>query len=444
MWVCALLSFPCQRHGNPAHRAEARHNSQREPGGLSTCPPDSKETATIYLSKLALTSFRNHALTRVDLGPGLSVFRGENGQGKSNLLEAAYLLAIAKSPRASSDRELVNWDVGSRGGHTQVYGVAREADTTVQAQIDIDVAPPGALSEDGAPLPLKKALRVNGIIRTAAEFVGRLNVVYFEARDLEIVTGGPSERRRFLDILISQMDPQYLKSLQRFGRVVMQRNQLLKRVRDGVSAEDEMEFWDERLSIEGAAIVEKRYRVVSALSRSAVREHAALTGDREDLHITYLPRLTANGEELTVSDVPVVPGERLGQTLREALVRSRGREIAQGMSVIGPHRDDLLLTVNGRQAGPYASRGQARSIALALKLAEASEVLAYTGRKPVLALDDVLSELDAARRRQVLLRTAGYEQALLTATEFELVDPEMLTTAARFIVEAGTVVPSGP
>lgn len=377
--------------------------------------------------------------TRLELGPGLSVFAGANGQGKSNLLEAAYLLAIAKSTRASVDRELVHWEIGEKGGHTQVLGVGREADVATQAQLDIDVAPPAGPLATGNGMPFRKSLRVNGVIRTAAEFVGRLNVVFFEAADLQLVLGGPADKRRFLDILISQTDPLYLKAIQRYSRVLMQRNQLLRRLREDQAGEDELQFWDDRLAIEGAAIVDRRRQTVGELISYATEAHEGLAGEGEHLGIEYRPRLTAESDGDPLSEYGAMPADRLSALISESLQRVRGREIAQGVTVIGPHRDDVLLTLNGQPADAFASRGQARSIALSLKLAEAATESASTGRKPVMALDDVLSELDPGRRRLVLEQVSKYEQVLLTATEFEMVDREYLGKANRYVVRAGKV-----
>ncbi len=377
--------------------------------------------------------------THLELGPGLAVFQGANGQGKSNLLEAAYLLAVARSPRTASDRELVNWVVASNGGHAQVLGVGREGDTTTQAQVDVDVAGPATAALAGADTLVKKSLRINGIVRSAAEFVGKLNVVYFEAGDLQLVHGGPAERRRFLDILISQTDPVYLKTLQRYSRVVMQRNQLLRRIREGLAAGNELEFWDERLALEGAAIVEKRAKVVASLTRDAVEQHGLLTEAREVLAVSYRPRLSAGGDDDLAADVVSAPLSRLAAAIGSALSSLRDRETAQGVTLAGPHRDELLVTLDGRPAAPFASRGQARSIALSLKLAEASLLRKATGRRPILALDDVLSELDITRRRHVLSQAMAYEQVMLTVTEFSLVDPGALGAAAKYSVMAGKV-----
>ena len=397
----------------------------------------------IRFSKLTLTNFRNHESTLLELKPGLTVFRGGNAAGKSNLLEGAYLLAIARTPRAGSDRELVNWVVARGGGHAQVAGVAREGDVTVQVQIDFEVAPPPPTPDPGGEPPagpIAKSMRVNGIERTAAEFVGAANVVLFEADDLALVLGPPSGRRRYLDILISQSDPTYLKTLQRYGRVVRNRNHLLRRMRDGRAVEDELVFWDERLVFEGAAIVERRRRAVQTLTERAGKAHGALTGEKEALAISYRPRLSA-GQEAHESG-QTASQAAIAEVMTATLAVGKSREIGQGVTVIGPHRDDLELRLDGEAAALYASRGQARSIALALKLAEAGFVAEATGRTPVLALDDVLSELDGERRRLVLEAVAPYEQVLLTTTDLDFVDRSFLAPASRYEVDAGKVAPA--
>jgi len=410
-----------------------RAGKRRAPGG----------SRPIRFSKLTLTNFRNHESTLLELNPGLTIFRGGNGSGKSSLLEAAYALAIARTPRAGSDRELVNWAVARRGGHAQAAGVAREGDVTVQVQIDFEVAPPMPAADPSAGAvggPMAKSLRVNGIERTAAEFVGSANVVLFEAEDLALVLGAPSGRRRYLDILISQSDPTYLKTLQRYGRVVRNRNRLLRRMRDGDADEDELVFWDERLVFEGAAIVERRSRVVQILTERVGEAYGALTGQKETLAVSYRPRLSGGQEVHGV--LQTASQAVIGEVMTAAVATARAREIGQGVTVIGPHRDDLELRLDGEAAAVYASRGQARSIALALKLAEAGFVSEATGRTPVLALDDVLSELDRERRRLVLEAVAGCEQVFLTTTDLDFVDRSFLEQASRYEVDGGKVAPA--
>ncbi|MGB1748613.1 MAG: DNA replication/repair protein RecF [Dehalococcoidia bacterium] len=388
---------------------------------------------TIYLSRLSLTGFRNHTETALDLRPGLTLFYGQNGHGKSNLLEAVYMLAIAKSPRSSNERELVNWVLSDSGGHMQILGVGREDDSTVQAQIDVDVT---GVAETGASKGFRKGLRVNGIKRSAIDFVGNINIVFFEADDLEIIHGSPGNRRRYLDILISQSDPTYLKSLSRYSQVVSQRNQLLRRVREGVSEEDELTFWDERLAYEGSRVIDARRRSVDGLNDHAVPAHSELT-DGDELSLKYKPRISVSSDH--APDVTEMNADMIEREMAKSLPALRRREIAQGITVIGPHRDDLDIFLNGNPAQSYASRGQSRTIALSLKLAEAVFVREVTGRSPVLALDDILSELDPRRRELVLESATKHQQVLLTATEPGIVPDAYVKEAVVFKVTNGVV-----
>jgi DNA replication and repair protein RecF len=370
----------------------------------------------------------------------MTVFQGPNGHGKSNLMETIYMTAIAKSPRSASDRELLGWDVVQNGGHVQIAGIARDHELTVQAQIDFDVIPrvPEPGSGGARPAPsIKKELRVNGVPRPASEFVGAVNVVAFSAEDLELIVGGPAIRRRYLDILISQSDSSYLKMIQRYGRVVTQRNHLLRQMREGRVGLDELEFWDDRLVNEGAAIIERRALAVERLAVEAAPRHLALSGGRERLGVVYRPRISAIAEN-GLGDIPSTIPDLIA-VMREALETGRQREIGQGATVIGPHRDEIVLSLNDEEAGAYSSRGQARTIALALRLAEGVFVTEATGRTPVLALDDVLSELDESRRRLVLENVASYEQVLITTTDFDRVEDSYLSGATRMRVESGQV-----
>jgi DNA replication and repair protein RecF len=343
------------------------------------------------------------------------------------------MLAIAKSPRSSHERELVNWSLGETGGHMQVLGVGRSGDTTIQGQIDVDVTAPGA---GGGAAGFRKGLRVNGIKRSAIDFVGNLNIVFFEAEDLEIIYGSPGRRRRYLDILISQSDSAYLKSLQRYGQVVTQRNQLLRRVREGLSEENELVFWDERLAYEGSRVTDARRRSVDGLNDHAVPAHSELT-DGDKLELNYRPRITASSDDRP--DVGSMTAEMIEQQMKDALPGLRRPEIAQGITVMGPHRDDLEIRLNDQPAGSFASRGQARTIALSLKLAEAVFVTNSTGRTPVLALDDILSELDPKRRILVLEAATKHEQVLLTSTEPGIVPEGFLEAADIYTVINGRV-----
>ena len=384
-----------------------------------------------------MLGFRNHVETTLELESGLSVFAGNNGHGKSNLLEAIYMLAIAKSPRTSSERELINWRINETGGHVQILGIARDANVTTQAQIDFDALPS---ESEHRSRSLRKVLRVNGIIRNASDYVGNVNVVFFEADDLSIITGPPSTRRRYLDILIAQILPSYLKSLQRFSKVISQRNHLLRRIRDGSASIKELEFWNERLTYEGAQVIQQRQEVVVKLNQSGISTFKQLT-EGSELSLKYKPQLNPyDHEDQDLIDLSI--GD-IRERLMYGIKKCEAREIAQGVSVIGPHRDDLLIFLDGNAAASYASRGQARTLALSLKFAEAFVVREATGRAPVLALDDILSELDPARRFLVLSALQDYDQVLLTTTEFEALDPSFLKKSRSYSIKEGIVSTNG-
>ena len=344
------------------------------------------------------------------------------------------MLAIAKSSRATHDRELVNWNLAKSGGHIQVLGVGREGDNATQAQIDIDVT---AMKSTVGSQGFRKSLRINGIKRSAIDFVGNINIVFFEADDLEIIYGSPGRRRRYLDILISQTDPAYLKTLQRYSQVVTQRNQLLRRIREGVSEEDELTFWDDRLSYEGSRIIDSRRKSVDGLNEHAVPAHSDLTeGDK--LELEYLPKIT-DTQDNQILLANITP-DKIEQQIKQVLPTLRRREIGQAVTVIGPHRDDLAIRLNENPAGKFASRGQSRTIALSLKFAEAVFVTRATGRTPVLALDDILSELDPKRRKLVLAAATKHEQVLLSSSEPDILPSEFLSDAHTYTVINGRVI----
>ena len=378
----------------------------------------------MYLSKLTLTNYRNFLSLEMDLPQGLVFIIGANAQGKTNLLEAAYLLAIAKSYRTNVERELIHWS--AQAPPDAVGAVADQTIVSGQVELDGDhlrvIVGLRVMSREGAGGALvKKQIRVNGVATTATGLVGHVNAVLFTAADIELVHGSPPQRRRFLDILISQVDRTYLRTLQRYQRVLTQRNHLLRSIRESRSSQDEMNFWDGELVKEGSALVARRDEVVRRLAPLAVKEYAGL----------------AEQEELVVEYHPSVGAEDLAETLAE----QRATEIKAGMTLVGPHRDDLGLTMDGKSAGTYSSRGQARTIALALRLAEAQYLREQRREGPILLLDDVLSELDPYRRRRVLEEAGTYQQALVTVADPAFIEASPVRPSAVLMVKDGTVEP---
>ena len=381
----------------------------------------------LHLAHLSLINFRSFRQLDLDLPKGVAVLHGDNAQGKTNLLEAVYLLSIAKSFRAQNERELVNREAAQEQGQALASGLFMRKDGRLKVSVGFQWAAP---EQSGEPL-VRKQVRVNGVARTAADLVGLANAVLFSAQDVELVFGAPSQRRRFLDILISQVDPLYLRSLQRYQRVLFQRNQLLKTLRDGRASPEEMAFWDAELVKEGASIVLRRLEALDALTPLAQETHQQLTTGAEALRMEY------------ACSVRTSQRDGVAVALAEALQAGKGREMAAGATLVGPHRDDLRLLIGGVEAGAYASRGQARTAGLALRLAEAAYLAACKGEAPVLLLDDVLSELDASRRRHVLERAAAHDQALITTTDLSPIGTPFLDHAAKLRVDGGAVYP-GP
>ncbi len=377
----------------------------------------------MYLSHLALTNYRNFSHLELELPSGLVFVLGANTQGKSNLLEAAYLLAIAKSHRTNTERELISWTAQQEGDApvegTLITGEVEQQEGRLKVVIALRVLPREGV---GGAL-VQKQIRANGAATSAVGLVGRVTSVLFTASDIDLVLGAPSGRRRFLDILISQVDRGYLRTLQRYQRVLTQRNHLLRLVRDGRGMPDELDFWDVELAKEGSMLVARRQEVMEHLSPLAVQAYARLSG----------------GEEMTVAFQPSSAAKELSDGLRA----QRREEVKAGMTLIGPHRDDLILEVGGMAASTYASRGQARTIALGLRLAEAAFLQSERREGPILLLDDVLSELDTVRRRQVLEEAAKYEQAVVTAAEPALISDAPVAPSATFMLRDGHMELSG-
>ena len=384
----------------------------------------------IYISHVSLTNFRNYERLELDLQPGMTLFEGENGAGKSNLLEALYMLAVARSPRASSERELVRRSNGEGEFYTQVAADVERREDAVNLQVNFRSTNAPATSTELAMLSVQKYIRVNGVARRASALIGHLNAVMFSADDLEIVYGPPSVRRRYLNILISQTDREYLGAVQRYERVVRQRNHLLRQIREGTSRVAELAFWDNELVKEGSRIVAGRIETVRMLSESASPMHAGLSGGSGTLAVEYMPNV----------ELPGVASESgIEGALQSKLEERRGQELARGMTVTGPHRDDIALTIGGMDVAGFASRGQTRTVVLALKLAEAAYLREMREREPVILLDDVLSELDPARRDQVLGHAAKYHQALITTADADAVAAQLPSGTRRFGVERGEI-----
>ena len=379
-----------------------------------------------YLSHLTLTNFRNLVQIDLELPPGIVVFFGPNAQGKTTLMEAVYLLAIARSFRAENEREVVNFGSAADGGQALVGGTVERTEDRLAVYVGYQSVP--AVAPGVGVHTVRKEIRVSRVRFTAAQLVGLVTSVLFTADDVQLVLGPPSARRKFLDILISQADNLYLKGLQRYQRVVQQRNRLLRLCREGRAGADELVFWDDELVREGAWLTWRRAEAVKGLNALCAEHHLRLSGTEDDFRMEYRPSVPAGRDLPEVED-----------TFRESLAATAARERATATTTVGPHRDDFDLLLNQVDMGVYSSRGQARTIALSLRLAEAGYLASVRREGPIMLLDDVLSEMDASRRRRVMEETARYQQTLITTTDVDLVRDHYGSSAEYFLVENGKV-----
>lgn len=402
----------------------------------------------MLLTHLSLQHFRNYLSLELDLSPGPTVLLGENAQGKTNLLEAVYLLSTGRSPRATADRELMTRCLPP--GELPVTRLAAEAqraagplklEMALLAAGWLDAArgdgvresDGGSTGKESASGSAQKRVRINGTPRRLLDLIGQLPAVLFSPEDLELVTGMPAVRRRYLDITLSQLDPRYARTLQRYQRVVVQRNHLLRLLQEGRAQEGELAFWDDALLDAGTVILSQRLAALAELGPLASAIQPRLTTGRDVLEVQYAPA------GATVSGQLGGDPSDLRRWLATALEAARRREVALGQTVVGPHRDDLRLVVNGAPVGTFGSRGQQRTTALALKLAEAEYLRRQGGDDPILLLDDALSEMDQARRLALTEAARSFHQVLITTADPGQIPPDFLAEATRFRVVSGQV-----
>jgi len=388
------------------------------------------------VTRLRLMDFRTYAELDLPLTRGLTIFTGRNAQGKSNILEAVMIAATSRSFRTSTDREVVRWRAPGHFARVEAE-VARRHDTLdVEVVIsDAGMSPYPAESTVQAPAaPFRKRIRINGTPRRAMDLIGMVTVVVFAPTDLDLVTGSPAERRRFLDMTLCQVRPAYCRALSQYQKVITQRGALLRRIRDGEESPHALGFWDEQLARLAIPITRERETFLRYAESTAARTFAQLAGaDADDvppLRLEYRPSFDL--------DLPEDEGAAIA-AFRGRLHDLRRRELAQGANVIGPHRDDLAFLADSIDLAVYGSRGQQRSVALALKLAEMDFIEHETGDQPVLLLDDVLSELDVQRRADLLGAVGDLDQVLLTTTDLSSVPPESLAGATVYAVSRGAV-----
>jgi len=361
----------------------------------------------VELKHLQLKNHRNYA--HLDLVPssGVNLFIGANGQGKTNLLEAVAMLALSSSPRARREIELV----GPVGPAARI-----EADVVAHGRaLEVSIA----LAVEGERA--RRTIEVDGVRRRGVDLPGNFRVTLFWPDDLGLVKAGPELRRRFLNQMLVQVEPGYARALAALRRVLEQRNSLLKRIAAGDDAADVLDAWDQELVEYGTEIAQARARAVSELRPEAARNHAEIAGG-ERLDIAYAG-----------------PPDDFAAAVQKSL----GDDLRRGVTTVGPHHDDLTILLGGRDARSYASQGQQRTAVVSLKLGEAELVTRRTGERPLLLLDDVLSELDSERRGALLHRVTGGGQVIITSAEAGPFPADLIADARVWTVTAGQIEACG-
>ena len=371
----------------------------------------------MHLTRLALTDFRSYAAADVRLEPGVTTFTGSNGQGKTNLVEAACYAATFASHRVAADAPLVRHGAERAIIRAAVTGGGRDN----LVEIEVNPGRANRVRLNRTPLPRPR------------EALGVLRCVLFAPEDLAVVKGDPDQRRRYLDDLLVATRPRYAGIRSDYERVVRQRSALLKSARSrggGASGGPRgLEVWDDQLVAVGAALTAGRLELVQAIRPLVAAAYSAVSGAALDSTMAYRPSFRADEE-------PQPEQEKLAAAMREALERSRRAELERAVCLVGPHRDELELRIGELPARGYASHGESWSMALALRLA-AFEVLRADGEDPVLILDDVFAELDAGRRVRLAELVAGADQVLVTAAVGADVPAEL--SGRRFTVTGGVI-----
>ncbi len=376
----------------------------------------------MYLKSLQLKQFRNYQEQQVSFSAPKTILVGDNAQGKSNLLEAVELLATLRSHRALRDRELV-----LEGEQIGLVTAVLHREVGV---VDLALT----LRSNG-----RRTVSLNGeALRRQLDFLGVLNAVQFSSLDLDLVRGSPSERRNWLDTLLTQLEPVYAYILQQYNTVLRQRNAFLKQRSDSFEGETtsleptQLAIWNAQLAAIGSRVIRRRARVLERLAPLAQAWHESISDSKEMLEVRYAPNVHLEADD---SDI-------VQQAFLQRLEQRSIAEQHQGTTLVGPHRDEVEFTINQTPARQYGSQGQQRTLVLALKLAELKLIESVVGEPPLLLLDDVLAELDLNRQNKLLETIQDHFQTLITTTHLGSFDAQWLKSSQILTVEAGQIVRS--
>ena len=368
------------------------------------------------LTELNLHHFRNYDEAQVEFSPQINVLIGENAQGKTNLLESIYVLAMTRSHRTNNDRELIEFGKDA----AQIKGTVQRELGSLKLELDI-----GKHGKKAKANHLEKA--------RLSEYLGQLNVILFAPEDLALVKGAPTVRRRFIDMEFGQVSPKYLHDLTQYRDILKQRNRYLKQLQSH-EAQDQLylEVLSEQLAAVGGAIISQRVKFLSELEGYAQKLHQSITQGRENLTFEY---------SSAVKDAAALTEVELSEALMDLYRQNQSKEIFQGTTLYGPHRDDVRFLINHKNVQTYGSQGQQRTTALSVKLAEIDLMKNQTGEYPILLLDDVLSELDGARQTHLLKTIQDKVQTFLTTPGLSDVARNLIKEPRIFHIRDGQIIP---
>ncbi len=357
----------------------------------------------MFIESLELKNFRNYSSLSLSFDEGTNIFYGDNAQGKTNILEAIYLCGTTKSHKGSKDREIIQF----QEDESHIRMILNK--NNVRHKIDMH------LKKNKA-----KGVAIDGLpIRKASELFGIVNLVFFSPEDLNIIKNGPMERRKFMDSELCQLNKFYLLQLMNYNKVVIQRNKLLKDLPFTGSLKDTLDIWDDQMVFYGTSLIEEREKFILQINKILREIHLNLTGGKEEIQLIYEPNVKK-------------------EDLKKQLFQGRDRDLKFKLSSVGPHRDDFCIRVNGIDIRRFGSQGQQRSAALSLKLSEIYLVKNIIKDKPVLLLDDVLSELDSSRQNY-LLKSIDRIQTFITCTGMDEFIHSQFTVNKVFEIVNGTV-----
>ncbi len=382
------------------------------------------------LNRLSLTNFRAFSRLEMDLPGRILVLVGDNAQGKTSLMEAVYYLATFASFQAGADRQMINFTAVNEP--LAVARIVAEFERGGQSHrmevriIQEPVLPAGSRT--------RKEILLDGVKKSAAEAVGQFSAVIFLPQMTRIIEGSPDDRRKFLNMALCQAVPGYARVLSDYARVITRRNALLKMLAEQHGQPDQLIYWDEQLVNLGSEMILARAKAVGELEDHASRLHQRLTGGLERLLFQYKPALDMENPEDSSLSI-----EKVQEIFRQSLQRARAEEIARGMTVCGPHRDDLHFLCNDLDLGDFGSRGQVRTAMLSLKLAEVNWMKSQSGEWPVLLLDETLAELDLHRRADLQETLEECDQGILTTTDLHQFSDAFMSGCSIWRVTAGCV-----